>query len=62
MPLIIIQKELSIGMDPERGKVQMSSLERKQVANFISPTATFLALAISNLTRSCQFVKSNGAS
>jgi hypothetical protein len=61
IPLVIFKKDFYIGMDPERGQVQMSSMERKQVANFISPTATFLALAISNLTRSCQFVKPNGA-
>jgi hypothetical protein len=60
IPLILIEREYYIGMDPERGTVQMSALERKQVANFISPTPTFLTLAISNLTRSCQFVKPNG--
>jgi len=60
IPLIVYAKDFYIGMDPERGQVQMSASERKQVANFISPTATFLALAISNLSRSCQLVKPNG--
>jgi hypothetical protein len=60
VPLYVFSKHNYLGIDPERGNVQLSSAERKDMLKLISPPRTFLILAISNLARSCTLVNQPG--
>lgn len=60
VPLFVYTKYSYLGIDPERSNVQLSSAERKDMLKLISPSRTFLILAISNLARSCTLVNQPG--
>ena len=57
IPLLIVEKELYIESNLEKGEVSMTPTERKNILAALTNANTFLIYTISILARSCKFVK-----